>query len=167
MNRSFIVGASLCAVACMAAETGSGSGSSPTTTEPATPINEAFPAPTDPTPQPASNVGNFETDPIDKELAAEDRARVRTESNHNAPAATNPIGVAYADRPDYNPQREPSSRGNLASASGGTPAAMEQKIEAKADSPTAAEIVEDRRERAADAYDEPLAKETSPYLGEI
>lgn len=87
-------------------------------------------------------------------------------SNHNTVAGVNPVGVAQMDRPDYNPQRRPSSRANMASTVGEAPHLMAARVDAKKEGPTNAEIVTERRVEANDARATPLADYTSPFIGE-
>jgi len=88
-------------------------------------------------------------------------------SNHNTVAGVNPVSVAYADRPDYNPQRRPSSRANQQSSMGEAPQMMAARVDAKKESPTAAEIVHERRNATDEERDRPLRGVDSPYMGEI
>jgi hypothetical protein len=87
-------------------------------------------------------------------------------SNHNTVAGVNPVAVAQMDRPDYNPQRRPSSRANMASTVGEHPELMAARIEAKKTAPTNSEIVTDRRVEANEDRDRPLADYKSPFIGE-
>lgn len=60
------------------------------------------------------------------------------ESNHNTTEPAKPVGVQQVkDMPDYNPQREPSSRANVQSDTTTTDA--EKVADAKGDRPTVAE----------------------------
>ena len=87
-------------------------------------------------------------------------------SNHNTVAGTNPVAVAQMDRPDYNPQRRPSSRANQQSTMGESPDMMAARVEAKKQAPTNEEIVTERRVDANAEREQPLPSYTSPYLGE-
>jgi len=87
-------------------------------------------------------------------------------SNHNTAGAVNPVTVAQVDRPDYNPQRRPSSRANMASTVGEHPSLMAARVDAKKAAPTNAEIVQDRRDDANEERERPMTGYQSPYLGE-
>lgn len=88
------------------------------------------------------------------------------ESNHNTVAGVNPVKVAQADRPDYNPQRRPSSRANQMSSMGESPEMMAARVDAKKEAPTNAEIVQDRRDRANEERSKPITGYQSPFMGE-
>lgn len=87
-------------------------------------------------------------------------------SNHNTVAGVNPVAVMQVDRPDYNPQRRPSSRANQMSSVGESPIDMARRVEAKKEAPTNAEIVTERRTEANEVRDKPLDDYVSPYNGE-
>jgi len=109
-----------------------------------------------------------QADTTDRENGRENIANMADgNSNHNTVAGTNPVGVAYADRPDYNPQRRPSSRANQQSTMGESPQMMAARVDTKKESATAAEIVHERRDTANEGRDRPLRNVDSPYLGEI
>lgn len=104
---------------------------------------------------------------IDREHGRENIANFADgNSNHNTTAGVNPVAVAQADRPDYNPQRRPSSRANMNSTVGESPSVMADRVEGKKTAPTNAEIVTDRRERAQDERSGVLPGYTSPFMGE-
>ena len=87
-------------------------------------------------------------------------------SNHNTVAGVNPVAVAQVDRPDYNPQRRPSSRANQMSTMGESPDLMAARVEAKKKGPTNSEITTERRVEANEQRDTPLTSYQSPYMGE-
>lgn len=87
-------------------------------------------------------------------------------SNHNTTAGVNPVAVAQADRPDYNPQRRPSSRANMQSTIGESPVKMADRVEGKKTAPTNAEIVTERRNRAEEERSGVLPGYSSPFMGE-
>ncbi len=87
-------------------------------------------------------------------------------SNHNSLSGVNPVPVAQLDKPDYNPQRRPSSKANQQSALAESPQDMADRVDEKKDNPSNAELTEDRRERANEALEKPLAGYQSPYEGE-
>lgn len=105
---------------------------------------------------------------VDREHARENIANMADgNSNHNTVAGVNPVGVGYADRPDYNPQRRPSSRANQMSTMGEAPELMAARVDAKKEAPTNAEIVGERRDKANEERDAPLTGYQSPFMGEI
>lgn len=114
-------------------------------------------------------------DELRKEAAEVDKAQgveniehlASGETNHNTVAGVNPVKVAYADRPDYNPQRRPSSRANQMSSMGESPEMMAARVDAKKEAPTNAEIVQDRRNRANEERSKPMTGYQSPYMGEV
>lgn len=114
-------------------------------------------------------------DELRKEAAEVDRNQGRENianladgnSNHNTVAGVNPVGVAFADRPDYNPQRRPSSRANQMSSIGEAPQMMAARVDAKKEAPTNAEIVQERRDTANEERSAPLTGYQSPFMGEI
>jgi hypothetical protein len=87
-------------------------------------------------------------------------------SNHNTVAGVNPVGVAQVDRPDYNPQRRPSSRANQMSTMGESPRDMAARVDAKKEGPTNAEITQERRDKSDDQREVALEDRISPYMGE-
>ncbi len=87
-------------------------------------------------------------------------------SNHNTVAGVNPVTVAQVDRPDYNPQRRPSSRANQMSTMGESPRDMADRVDAKKEGPTNSEIVTERVTTSNEQRDRPLADYESPYMGE-
>lgn len=87
-------------------------------------------------------------------------------SNHNTVAGVNPVAVAQVDRPDYNPQRRPSSRANQMSTMGESPNMMAARVDAKKEGPTNAEITQERREKSDAQRDVALEDRNSPYMGE-
>ena len=87
-------------------------------------------------------------------------------SNHNTVAGVNPVTVAQVDRPDYNPQRRPSSRANQMSTMGESPRDMADRVDAKKEGPTNSEIVTERLTTSNEQRDKPLADYASPYMGE-
>jgi hypothetical protein len=104
----------------------------------------------------------------DREGARDNLANLAAgNSNHNTTAGVNPVTVGYADRPDYNPQRRPSSRANQQSTTGESPTRMADRVDAKKEAKTNAEIVGERREQANEAREVPLRSDQSPYMGEI
>ncbi len=103
----------------------------------------------------------------DKELAKKNiENQTDGNSNHNTVAGVNPVAVQQLDRPDYNPQRRPSSRANQMSTMGESPDMMAARVEAKKKGPTNSEITTERRVEANDARETPLTSYQSPYLGE-
>lgn len=104
---------------------------------------------------------------VDREHGRENIANFADgNSNHNTTAGVNPVAVAQADRPDYNPQRRPSSRANLNSTVGESPSKMADRVEGKKTAPTNAEIVEERRDRAQEERSGVMPGYTSPFMGE-
>lgn len=104
---------------------------------------------------------------VDRDMGRENIANFADgNSNHNTTAGVNPVAVAQADRPDYNPQRRPSSRANMNSTVGESPSKMADRVEGKKAAPTNAEIVTDRRERAQEERSGVLPGYTSPFMGE-
>lgn len=87
-------------------------------------------------------------------------------SNHNTVAGVNPVAVAQVDRPDYNPQRRPSSHANQMSTMGESPNMMAARVDAKKEGPTNAEITQERREKSDGQRDVALEDRNSPYMGE-
>lgn len=87
-------------------------------------------------------------------------------SNHNTVAGVNPVAVAQVDRPDYNPQRRPSSRANQMSTMGESPQDMAKRVDAKKEAMTNAEIVAERRDTSQEDRDAPIPQYQSPYMGE-
>jgi hypothetical protein len=116
---------------------------------------------------PSGDVLRQEGREVDRNHARDNLANMADgNTNHNTTAGVNPVGVAQADRPDYNPQRRPSSRANQMSSIGEGPREMADRVDAKKEAPTAAEIVNERRERAEDERSAPLKGTTSPFMGE-
>ncbi len=116
---------------------------------------------------PSGDVTRNETESVDKALAKDNIENLASgNSNHNTLAGVNPVAVEQADRPDYNPQRRPSSRANAMSATGEGPREMAERVDAKKEAPTNAEITTERRVEANDQREEPLTGFQSPYLGE-
>ena len=113
-------------------------------------------------------------DELRKQTEADERDNARENignlvagnSNHNTVAGVNPVAVAQVDRPDYNPQRRPSSRANQMSSMGESPRDMAERVDAKKEAPTNAEIVAERRDTAQEQRDRPLSNYESPYMGE-
>jgi hypothetical protein len=106
-------------------------------------------------------------DKADARLAVEDmEAAAAGQSNHNTLTPPNPVQVQQADRPDYNPQRRPSSRANQMSSVAESPQVMAERVDRKKDNPTNADITLDRRIRSNENREQPLASPKSPYLGE-
>jgi hypothetical protein len=112
--------------------------------------------------------GDKTREPVaDRELARDNIENMASgNSNHNTLAGVNPVAVEQADRPDYNPQRRPSSRANQQSSIGESPIDMAERVNAKKEAPTNAEITTERRNEANDRREEPLTGYQSPYLGE-
>ena len=104
---------------------------------------------------------------VDRDMGRENIANfAEGNSNHNTTAGVNPVAVAQADRPDYNPQRRPSSRANMQSTIGESPSKMADRVEGKKTAPTNAEIVGERRDQAQEARSGVLPGYTSPFMGE-
>lgn len=104
---------------------------------------------------------------VDKAQGLENIERMASgESNHNTVAGVNPVKVAQADRPDYNPQRRPSSRANQMSSMGESPEMMAARVDAKKEAPTHAEIVQERRNMANEERSKPMTGYQSPFMGE-
>lgn len=98
-----------------------------------------------------SGRGEEKQDAID--AAARDNLREKdgAESNHNSMTPTNPVNVDQADRPDYNPQRRPSSKANQQSALAEGPQEMAERVDAKKLNPTNAEITQERTNEVTEA----------------
>lgn len=116
---------------------------------------------------PSGDVLREQTESDERENARENIAnQAAGNSNHNTVAGVNPVSVAQVDRPDYNPQRRPSSRANQMSTMGESPIDMAKRVEAKKEAPTNSEIVTERVTTSNDQRDRPLADYESPYMGE-
>lgn len=123
----------------------------------------------DPTVAPSAEVLRESADAgsVDNELMAQNIASYQNgESNHNSLTPTNPIPVQQVDRPDYNPQRVPSSRANQMSSLAESPQGMADRVNAKKNAPTNAELTEDRRAASDEKRDTPLPGYLTSYQGE-
>lgn len=91
----------------------------------------------------------------------------RDTSAHNTNVPPAPVGVDYADRPDYNPQRRPSSKANQQSSLAESPRDMAERVDDKKHLPTNAEIVTDRRNAADEFIGEQQPGYVSNFKGDI
>lgn len=116
---------------------------------------------------PSGDVLREQTETDERDNARENIENLASgNSNHNTVAGVNPIAVAQVDRPDYNPQRRPSSKANQMSSIGESPIDMAARVDAKKEGPTNSEIVTERVTNSNEARDKPLADYESPYMGE-
>ena len=88
------------------------------------------------------------------------------ESNHNSLSDVNPVNVDQADRPDYNPQRRPSSKANIMSSTAEGPQEMAERVDALKEKPTNAEITTERVNEVQEEAGELLNPGESPFKGE-
>lgn len=102
---------------------------------------------------------------VTDELAEANINRSTSAHNTNVPPA--PVGVDYADRPDYNPQRRPSSKANQQSSLAESPRDMAERVDDKKTLPTNAEIVQDRRNAADEMTGEQSPGYQSNFKGDI
>lgn len=109
--------------------------------------------------------GTAKADAINAAAAENVAPKEGSETNHNSMSATNPVNVDQADRPDYNPQRRPSSKANQQSAQAEGPAEMAERVDAKKDNPTNAEITQERKNRVEGEVGT-LNPGESPFKGE-
>lgn len=103
------------------------------------------------------------------ELKLAERDRKAAEgglSAHNSLTTPAPVFTEQLDRPDYNPQRRPSSKANTLSTTGESAREAAERVDAKKDMPTNAEIVQERRNASAELRAVPVTDAQSPYLGE-
>lgn len=116
---------------------------------------------------PSADVLREQTESDERDNARENIGNMTAgNSNHNTVAGVNPVAVAQVDRPDYNPQRRPSSRANQMSTMGESPQDMAKRVDAKKESPTNSEIVTERRTTSDEQRDRPLTQYESPFMGE-